>query len=563
MRFLKEDPWERLASFRQAMPNTLLQMLLRSANAVGYTNYPDNVVRHFIKTAAQQGIDVFRIFDPLNWVDNMRVAMDEVASHQKIVEAAICYTGRLSDPHEDKYTLGYYVRLAKQLEAAGAHILAIKDMAGLCRPQDASLLFRTLKQEVGLPLHFHTHDTSGIAAASVLAAIEEGCHVVDAAMDALSGLTSQPSLGSLVEALKHTPKQSSLDGASIRMLSHYWEQVRQGYVAFESDIRAGTSDVYVHGMPGGQYTNLREQARALGIDDSRWGEVARAYADVNDLLGNIVKVTPSSKMVGDLALLMVTNGYTRAQIEAPDFDIPFPESVVQYFYGEMGQPYGGFPEALQRKVLKGRVPLTVRLGETIPPIDLDGERRRLAESLGRPISETDLASHLMYPKVFADFQRERSRFGDLSKLPTATFFYGLDVGQEVSIDLEKGKQLIVTYVAQGLVQEDGTRAVMFELNGQPRAIRVVDRSVVATKPLVKKAQLNNPAEVGAPMPGQVLAVQVVAGQRVNTGDLLLSMEAMKMETAVRAERSAEVLEVLVRPGQAVDAKDLLLVLKPI
>lgn len=563
MRFLKEDPWERLADTRSAVPNILLQMLLRSSNAVGYTNYPDNVVRHFIRTAAQHGIDVFRIFDPLNWVDNMRLSIDEVASQNKIAEAAICYTGRLSDPNEKKYTLAYYVKLAKELEQAGAHILGIKDMAGLCRPADAALLIRTLKQEVGIPLHFHTHDTSGIAAASVLAAINEGCHAVDAAMDAMSGLTSQPSLGSLVEAVRHTPRESRLNPSHLRQLSNYFEQARAGYVAFESDIRSGTSEVYLHGMPGGQYTNLREQARALGIDDSRWGEVARAYAEVNDMLGDIIKVTPSSKMVGDLAIMMVTKGYTREQIEAPNFEISFPESVVQYFNGDMGQPYGGFPQALQQKVLKGRTPNTSRPGEQSPPIDLELERKMVSEHIGRVVSDADLASHLMYPKVFADYQRDRQRYGNVSLLPTCVFFYGLDVRQEVSINLEKGKQLIVTYAALSPLHEDGTRSVMFELNGQPRSIRVKDRSVAVTESPVKKANLADKSQIGAPMPGQILAIPVTVGQRVSSGDLLLSLEAMKMETAVRAEYAAEVIEVLVRPGNAVDAKDLLIVLSPL
>lgn len=563
MRFLKEDPWERLAQTRAAIPNVLLQMLLRSANAVGYTNYPDNVVKFFIRNAALNGIDVFRIFDPLNWVENMRVAMDEVAAHNKIVEAAICYSGRLTDPNERQYTLSYYVKLAKELERAGAHILAIKDMAGLCRPADAAVLFRTLRQEVGLPLHFHTHDTSGISAASALAAVAEGCHVVDAAMDAMSGLTSQPSLGSLVEALLHSPRQSELNVERIRTLSNYWEQARSGYLAFESDIRAGTSEVYLHGMPGGQYTNLREQARGLGIDDSRWGEVAKAYAEVNDLLGDIIKVTPSSKMVGDLAILMVTKGYTRAQIEDPSVDIPFPESVVSYFAGEMGQPYGGFPKALQQKVLKGRQPITNRPGLNFPEVDLELERTQLAAQIGRSVSDADLSSYLMYPKVFKDFERDRQKYGDLSSLPTAAFFYGLEVGQEVSVDLEKGKQLIVALAALGTIQPDGTRSVMFELNGQPRAVKVVDKSAIVTTAPVQKARLNDPTQVAAPMPGQVLAIQVSVGQVVNAGDLLLSLEAMKMETAVRADRSAEIVDVLVRAGQTVDAKDLLIVLKPL
>jgi pyruvate carboxylase len=561
MRFLKECPWDRLAQFRAAMPDLMLQMLLRSANGVGYANYPDNVVRFFVKQAAQAGIDVFRIFDSLNWVDNMRLAIEAVASEGKIAEAAICYTGNLSDPRETKYTLAYYVRMAKELEKAGAHVLGIKDMAGLCQPRAAYTLVKALKEEVGLPVHFHTHDTSGISAASVLMAIEAGCDAVDAAIDSMSGLTSQPNLGSIVESLKHSPRDTGLDTEALRTISSYWEQVRQVYGAFESDIRSGASEVYVHGMPGGQYTNLREQARSLGIDDHRWPEVARAYADVNAMFGDIVKVTPSSKVVGDMAIMMVTSGLTRAQVEDPDHEIAFPESVVQLMRGDLGQPYGGFPEGIQKKVLKGQAPLTVRPGSVLPPLDLLKEKQDAEQKVGRAITDAELASYLMYPKVFVDYARDRNRYGKVDVLPTATFFYGMEAGEELSVDLERGKTLIVRFITTSEVHEDGTRTVFFELNGQPRSVRVHDHSKVAKRPPTRKAEAGNANHVGAPMPGTVVTVAVAAGTKVVRGDTLVTLEAMKMEAAVRVDRDAEVVEVLVKPGQHVEAKDLLVVLK--
>jgi pyruvate carboxylase len=561
MRFLKEDPWDRLAQLREAMPNLLLQMLLRSANAVGYTNYPDNVVRYFVERAAAGGVDVFRIFDSLNWIDNMRVAIDAVGATGKVIEASICYTGNLSDPTETKYNLRYYVDLAKQLERAGAHVLGIKDMAGLCRPDAARTLVRALKDEIALPIHFHTHDTSGIAAASVLAAVEAGCDAVDAAIDSMSGLTSQPNLGSIAAALKHTPRDPGLDADHLRLASTYWEQVRHCYGAFESDIRAGASEVYLHGMPGGQYTNLREQARSLGIDDHRWPEVASAYAEVNQMFGDIVKVTPSSKVVGDMAIMMVTSGLTRAQVEDPEHEVAFPESVVQFFHGDIGQPVGGFPRALQQKILKGREPLTVRPGDVLPPADLPALRAEAQKKVERTISDDEFASYLMYPKVFVDYARDRSHYSDVSVLPTPAFFYGLAPGEESDIHIERGKTLFVRFVATSDVHEDGARTVFYELNGQPRSVRVADRSQVAKKAPTRKIDSADPNHVGAPMPGNVVTVAVKPGQRVHAGDTLLTLEAMKMEAAVRAEREADVAEVVVRPGQHVDAKDLLIILK--
>jgi pyruvate carboxylase len=561
LRFLREDPWQRLAALREQMPNLLLQMLLRSANAVGYTNYPDNVVRFFVTRAAASGIDLFRIFDSLNWVENMRVAIDAVLDSGKLCEAAICYSGNLSNPHEKKYTLDYYLRLARELKAAGTHILGIKDMAGLCQPHAAYMLVQALKEEIGLPVHFHTHDTSGIAAASVLAAIDAGADAIDGAIDAMSGLTSQPNLGSIIEALRYGPRASGIDPAKLRMISVYWEQVRKLYAAFESDIRAGTSEVYVHGMPGGQYTNLREQARALGIEDARWPQVAQAYVSVNEMFGDIIKVTPTSKTVGDLALLMITSGLTPAQVLDPQTQIAFPESVVQFFHGDIGQPLGGFPKELQRKILKGAPPLTERPGASLPAVDLEAERAKIKQKLPRPITDNDLASYLMYPRVWLDYAIERTQYGKVSTLPTAVFFYGMEPGQEISVNLERGKTLIVSYVATSDVHEDGTRTVFFELNGQPREVRVPDRSQVAKRPPQRKAEPGNPLHVGAPMPGTIATVTATVGRKVARGDILATLEAMKMETAVRAESAGEVAEILATPGQQVDAKDLLIVLK--
>jgi len=561
MRFLKEDPWERLTRLREAVPNLLLQMLLRSANAVGYANYPDNVVRYFVRQAASTGIDLFRIFDALNGVDNMRVAIDAVRDCGALCEAAICYSGNLASPRERKYTLGYYVDLARALAAAGTHILGIKDMAGLCQPRAAYELVRALKEETGLPVHFHTHDTSGIAAASVLAAIAAGADAVDAAMDSMSGLTSQPNLGSIVESLRFGPRETELNAEHIRTISHYWEQVRSLYAAFESDNRSGTSDVYVHGMPGGQYTNLREQARSLGIDDAHWPEVARAYAQVNDLLGDIIKVTPTSKVVGDLALLMVTSGLTPETVLDPTKEIAFPDSVVQFFRGDLGQPFGGFPEALQAKVLKGAAPRTRRPGEELPPADLAVLRAQARERTGGPIDDCALASYLMYPAVFSAYAAERRRFGDVAILPTAVYFYGLEPGEEISIDLERGKTLIVRYVTQSEPHEDATRTVFFELNGQPRSIRVADRSQAPQRPPARKADAGNPHHIGAPMPGVVVHVMARVGEKVTRGAPLLTLEAMKMQTNVHAEMDGTVSEVLARQGAQVDVKELLVVLE--
>ncbi len=559
MRFLKEDPWERLRGFRKAMPNLLLQMLLRSANAVGYANYPDNVVQHFVARAAENGVDVFRVFDSLNWVDNMRVAIDAVRDSGKVCEAALCYTGDIFDPARSKYDLKYYVALARELERAGAHILGIKDMAGLAKPRAIAALVKALKQEVGLPIHFHTHDTSGLSAASVLAAVDAGVDAVDGAMDAMSGLTSQPPLGSISAALAHHDRDPLLDQSALDALSRYWEGVRAVYAPFEADIRSGTAEVYLHEMPGGQYTNLRAQARSLGIEQ-HWDRVARAYADVNRLFGDVIKVTPTSKVVGDMALMMVTGNLTPADLLDPDKEIAFPESVVSFFKGDLGQPPGGFPVALQSKVLNGVSPITVRPGAVLPAVDFAAARAEAEAKAGRAVTEAELASWLMYPKVFADYAAHHRHYGDVERLPTDVFFYGMRPGQEIAVDLEPGKSLIVRFLAVAEPDEDGSRKVFFELNGQPRTVKVADRKVVPARVARPKAELGNPAHVAAPMPGLVVSVAVHPGQQVEKGDLLVAIEAMKMETSVRAERAGTVASVAVTPGTQVEAKDLLVVM---
>ncbi|MGB4226503.1 MAG: pyruvate carboxylase [Candidatus Dechloromonas phosphoritropha] len=560
MRFLKEDPWERLGKLREAAPNVLLQMLLRASNAVGYTNYPDNVVRYFVAQAAKNGMDVFRVFDSLNWVDNMRVAMDAVIESGAICEAAICYTGNLLDPARPKYDLGYYVTMARQLEKAGAHIIGIKDMAGVCRPAAASMLVKAIREEVGLPIHFHTHDTSGGSIASVLAAVEAGVDAVDGAMDSMSGLTSQPSLGAIVAALEHGERDSGLTCARIAPFARYWEGVRHFYAPFEADIRSGTSDVYRHEMPGGQYTNLREQARAMGLDH-RWNEVAQAYADANTLFGDIVKVTPSSKVVGDLALFMVVNDLGPDDVENPEREISFPESVVSMMKGELGYPADGFPPALQARILKGQEPIVGRAAAHLPEADLEAERARAEKAIGRHVNDNDLASYLMYPKVFVEYAEHHRQYGDVSALPTPAFFYGMSEKDEMAVDIDRGKTLIVRLTGQTDIKEDGEVRLYFELNGLPRPLRIARSGQEATRKTHPKADAGNPDHIAAPMPGAVATVSVKPGQKVSRGSPLVSIEAMKMETSITAERNATVARVLVAPGDRVAPKDLLVVLE--
>ena len=555
-RYLQECPWQRLRALRAAMPNLLTQMLLRASNGVGYTNYPDNVVVSFVKQAAESGVDVFRVFDSLNWVENMRVAMDAVIDTGRVCEGTVCYTGDLLDPDRAKYDLKYYVGMAKELEAAGAHVLGLKDMAGLLKPAAARRLVTALKQEVGLPIHFHTHDTAGIACATILAATEAGVDAADVAMDAFSGNTSQATFGTILAALKDDPRDPGLDEGAVRQMSDYWEAVRAQYVAFESGMQAPSSEVYLHEMPGGQFTNLKAQARSMGLEE-RWHEVAQMYADVNAMFGDIVKVTPSSKVVGDMALMMVAQGLTVAQVTDPATEISFPDSVIDMMKGNLGQPPGGWPKDLQKKVLKGEKPLTDRPGKHLKPVDLEAVRRELSDRLDAPVDDEDLNGYLMYPKVFTDYAERHATYGPVRALPTPVFFYGMEPGDEAEAEIDPGKTLNIRCVARGETNADGEVRVFFELNGQPRTIRVADRRLAGTTARRPKAETGNAAHVGAPMPGVVASVAVQAGAKVRQGDLLLTIEAMKMETGLHADRDATVAAIHVTPGAQIDAKDLL------
>ncbi len=560
-RFLQECPWQRLRDLRERMPNLMTQMLLRGANGVGYTNYPDNVVQEFVRVAATTGIDVFRVFDSLNWVENMRVAMDAVQEQNKVCEGTICYTGDILNPDRAKYDLKYYVDMGNQLKDAGAHVLGLKDMAGLLKPAAARVLVKALKQEVGLPIHFHTHDTAGIACATILAAAEAGVDAVDCAMDALSGNTSQATLGTVVGALQNSDRDTGLDMDAVRDISDYWESVRDHYAAFESGMQAPSSEVYLHEMPGGQFTNLKAQARSMGLEE-RWHEVARTYADVNQMFGDIVKVTPSSKVVGDMALMMVSQNLTREEVEDPDKDVAFPDSVVDMMRGNLGQPPGGFPAGIQIKALKGEKPNTKRPGADVPAVDLESTRADLSKQLeGRDVDDEDLSGYLMYPKVFLDYMGRHRTYGPVRVLPTKTFFYGMEPGEEITAEIDPGKTLEIRLQAVGETNEDGEAKVFFELNGQPRVIRVPNRMVTSQTIARPKAEVGNAAHVGAPMPGVVASVGVSAGQEVCEGDLLLTIEAMKMETGIHAERDAVVKAVHVSPGGQIDAKDLLVELE--
>ncbi len=557
-RFLQESPWQRLHALREAMPNHLLQMLLRASNGVGYTNYPDNVVRKFVDQSARSGIDVFRVFDSLNWVENMKVAVEAVLQTGKICEAAICYTGDMLDPNRPKYDLDYYVKMARELRAAGTHILGIKDMAGVLKPEAAKILVKALKEETSLPIHLHTHDTSGIAGATILAATEAGVDAADGAMDALSGMTSQPCFGSVVEALRNTARDTGFDPAIIREISDYWESVRLQYAAFEADMKAPAAEVYLHEMPGGQFTNLKAQARSLGLEE-RWHEVAQAYADVNQMFGDIPKVTPSSKVVGDLALAMVAGGLTREDVLSADKEASFPDSVVDFFKGGLGQPPGGFPPELQSKVLKDETPLSGRPGATMGDVDFEAIRVKLKEEMpGAKIGDEDICSYLMYPKVYLDFMGRRRDYGPVHCLPTPIFFYGMEIEQEALIELEPGKTMVVQLLAVGETDEGGMVNVFFELNGQPRIALVPNRAAKTNVNAHPKAEPGNVFHVPAPMPGVIASIAVEEGKPVRPGDLLLTIEAMKMETAIRAETGGVVKQLIVKPGMQVDAKDLLI-----
>ncbi len=556
-RFLQECPWQRLRDLRAKMPNLMTQMLLRASNGVGYTNYPDNIVQEFVAQAAKSGVDVFRVFDSLNWVENMRVAIDAVLESGKVCEAAICYTGDILNPSRSKYNLKYYVEMGKALRDSGAHILGLKDMAGLLKPAAATVLIKALKEEVGLPIHFHTHDTSGIAGATILAAANAGVDAVDAAMDAFSGGTSQPCLGSIVEALQHTERDTGLDIDAVREISRYWEQTRAQYLAFESGLSSPASEVYLHEMPGGQFTNLKAQARSLGLE-ARWPEIAKTYADVNQMFGDITKVTPSSKVVGDVALLMVSQNLTREQVEDPEVDVAFPESAINMMQGYLGQPPNGWPPAIQAKILNGRIPFTTRPGASLQPANFDSLRKKLGEAIDdEDFDNEDFCGYLMYPKVFVDYMARRNIYGPVRTLPTPVFLYGMEPGQEISVEIDPGKTLEIRLQAIGETNDAGQVRVFFELNGQPRNILVPNRSAATTTTQRAKADANNKGHVGAPMPGVVATLAVEVGQPVKVGDMLLTIEAMKMETGLHADIDGTVKVIHVNAGAQIDAKDLL------
>ena len=557
LRFLMECPWRRLTDLRERIPNILFQMLLRASNAVGYTNYPDNLVQAFVEEAAAAGIDLFRVFDALNWTANMRVAMEAVLKADALCEASICYTGDILDEGRTKYDVKYYVKLAKELEGMGAHILAIKDMAGLCKPYAAAKLVRTLKDEVGIPIHFHTHDTAGVQAAAILVAAEAGLDIADAAMAPMSGTTSQPNINAVAEALRFSPRDPGLTRRDLDDIAGYWRAVRDFYTPFEGQVLPATADLYNHGMPGGQYTNLFQQARALGLAD-RWAEVCRVYADVNELFGDIVKVTPTSKAVGDMALFMVANELTSEDVLDPSRELAFPASVIDLIGGGMGQPPGGFPEEVKKRVLRGEPGLSGRPGETLEPVDFEEAADTVERMLGREPNRRDVISYLLYPKVYRDFADHQSKYSDTSVLPTPVFFYGQEAGEEIAVDIERGKTLIVNFLTVGEPHSDGKRTVFFELNGQPRDVTVVDRTLEPETLAALKADPADPKQIGSSMPGMVVGVALRVGDTVAQGDKLLSLEAMKMETTLYAERDGQVAEVLVYPGSQVTPGDLLI-----
>jgi pyruvate carboxylase len=563
LRFLHEDPWLRLRELRVRIPNICFQMLLRGANAVGYTSYPDNVIFDFVRESYEQGIDIFRIFDSLNSIENMRVSIDAVLETGAVCEPAICYTGDILDKGRPKYSLKYYVQMAKQLEKLGAHFLAIKDMAGLCKPYAAFTLVKALREEVGIPIHFHTHDTSGINTASLLKAAEAGVDVADAAIASMSGGTSQPNLNSAVEALRHTPRDPSLNMEALNECSDYWETVRSYYLPFDSGPKAGSARLYEHEIPGGQFTNLREQAAAMGLGH-RWREVEKTYADVNQLFGDIVKVTPSSKVVGDMTLFLLANETKPDDLLQLDehHDISLPNSVVEMFSGALGVPPGGWPKKLQKIILRGQSPLKGRPSANLAPIDWDKERVELEKKLGHPVRRDAMLSYLLYPDVFLKYDKFRQTYSDVSVLPTPTFFYGLKPTEEITVEIESGKTMIVKFLTIGEAHPDGTRTLFFELNGQPREVTVRDRALRVVERSHPKVDPEDPGHVGAPTAGLVSSIAVQVNHPVERGAKLLTLEAMKMQSNIYAPITGRVTKLLVTPGQHVEAKDLLVTIVP-
>ncbi len=559
MRFLHECPWKRLELLRAAIPNVLFQMLLRGSNAVGYTAYPDNLIERFVEQAAAAGIDVFRIFDSLNWVEAMRTSIRTVVQRtDAIAEAAICYTGDITNPEKTKFDLDYYLDLARQLEDEGAHIIAIKDMAGLLKPLAAEILVSRLKDTVDLPIHLHTHDTASIQAATYLRAIEAGVDVVDVAISSMSGLTSQPNFNSVVAMLQGHDREGMVNLPSLNAFSDYWEAVRRYYYPFETELRAGTAEVYDHEIPGGQYSNLRPQARALGLED-RFELVKKNYVLANQLLGNIIKVTPSSKVVGDLALFMTSNNLTPEAILERGERLDFPDSVKALLRGDLGQIRGGFPERLQKIVLKGEKPYTDRPNAHLEPVDFDREMTAFRKEFGETMTEQDFLSWKLYPKVFSDFRAHYERYGDVRNLPTPAFFYGLAPNEEIMVELDRGKNVLIKYLNVTEPDDQGNRLVFFQLNGQTRSVLVRDEHIKTEVVVHRKAAGDK--EVGSPLQGSIARILVEAGQEVQPNDPLFVIEAMKMESTVTAPQGGKVKKIHLTEKTLVEQDDLVVELE--
>ncbi len=556
-RFLNEDPWVRLRKLRKLMPNTLFQMLFRGSNAVGYQNYPDNVLKEFIEVSAAEGIDVFRIFDSLNWLPQMEKSIQYVRDTGKIAEAAICYTGDVLDPNRAKYNLAYYCNMAKELEKMGAHIIAIKDMAGLLKPQAAYHLITELKAAVDVPIHLHTHDTSGNGIITYSAATKAGVDIIDVAMSAMSSATSQPSMSSLYYALNNGPRTPNVDIENIQQINHYWEDVRKFYAPFENGISAPQTEVYSHEMPGGQYSNLQQQAKAVGLEE-KWEDIKEMYSDVNELFGDIVKVTPSSKVVGDMALFMVQNSLTANDIYQHGRELNYPESVISFFQGDLGQPTGGFPKELKEIILNGRESIDVRPGSLAKAVDFEAVKMELKNLVGFEPSKQDVISYIMYPQVFLDYCKMHDSFGDVELLDTLTFFKGMRAGETVEVRIEKGKTLIITLDEIGEPNLEGNRVLFFNLNGQRREIVIKDQNITSKVLLKEKAEPTNKAHIAATMSGSVLDVLVSVGDTVQKGDALLVTEAMKMETTIYSKRNGIVKRVLVANTDAIQSGDLMI-----
>lgn len=565
LRFLHESPWTRLRELRKAVPNILFQMLLRGSNGVGYKAYPDNLIEKFVEKSWENGVDIFRIFDSLNWVDAMAPSIKYVREKTGgIAEAAISYTGDILDTSQTKYNLKYYTQLAKDLENAGAHMIAIKDMAGLLKPYAATELVTALKDTVNLPIHLHTHDTSSLQTTSYLKAIEAGVDVVDVALGGLSGLTSQPNFNAVIEMMKYHDRAHDFDIDTLNQFSNFWEDTRELYYPFESGLKAGTAEVYKHEIPGGQYSNLRPQATALGLAD-KFDEVKQMYAKVNTMFGNLIKVTPSSKVVGDMAIFMVTNGLTPEAVMESGDDISFPESVINFFKGDLGQPVGGFPKKLQKIILKNKKPYTNRPNAHLQPIDFTEEyaafKKKYQKGFTRAIELEDFLSYTLYPKVFEQAHENYKLYGNLALIPTKNFFYGMKLGEETAIELEPGKTIIVRLLSIGIPNDNGIRTVFFKVNGENRFVEVLDKSLTITKEENVKIDPTDENQIGAPLQGALYKVLVKKGQKVKENDPLFIIEAMKMETTVVAFKAAKVKSITLKAGSLIKQDDLVLVLE--